>query len=60
MQELPALIPSAVTISERKVYRDAMTEGRGVCELDNAKAHAEITALATEIYGDRYGEVQPA
>ena len=60
LQELSALIPSVVTISERKAYRDAMTEGRGVCELNNEKAHAEIAALAYEIYGDRYGEVQPA
>lgn len=60
LQELSALLPSVVTISERKVYRDAMTDGRGVCELDNEKARAEIAALAQEIYGDRNGEVQPA
>lgn len=57
LQELSALTPSGVTISERKAYRDAMTEGRGVCELDNPKARAEIAALAQEIYGDRYGKV---
>jgi chromosome partitioning protein len=55
LQELPALIRSVVTISERKVYRDAMADGRGVSELDNEKARAEIEALAREIYGDRYG-----
>ena len=59
LQELSALLPSAVTISERKVYRDAMTEGRGACELDNDKARAEIAALAGEIYGDTDGEIQP-
>lgn len=57
LQELSALTPSAVIIRERKVYRDAMAEGRGVCELDNPKAHAEMAALAYEIYGDRYGEI---
>lgn len=55
LRELSALIPSGVTISERKAYRDAMTEGRGVCELDNEKARAEIAALAEEIYGGRNG-----
>ena len=53
--ELSALVPSGVTIGERKAYRDAMTEGRGACELDNDKARAEIAALAGEIYGDRNG-----
>ena len=55
LSELSALVPSLVTIGERKVYRDAMTEGRGACELDNDKARAEIAALAGEIYGDRNG-----
>ena len=52
LRELSALLPSALTLSERKIYRDAMTEGRGVVELDNDKARAEIAALAGEIYGD--------
>ena len=55
LRELSALVPSGVTISERKAYRDAMTEGRGVCELNNDKASAEIAALVGEIYGGRYG-----
>lgn len=55
LRELSALSSSGIAISERKVYRDAMTEGRGVYELDNEKARLEITALAGEIYGDRNG-----
>jgi chromosome partitioning protein len=55
LQELSALIPSEATIGERKVYRDAMTEGRGACELDNDKARAEIAVLVGEIYGDHHG-----
>src|SRR5512143_1309207 len=51
LTELSALTPSAVTICERKVYRDAIAEGRGVCELDNEKAKAEVQALINEIYG---------
>jgi len=47
-----------VTIGERKAYRDAMVEGRGVIELSNEKAKAEIMALVQEIYGDEEdGEV---
>jgi chromosome partitioning protein len=50
LSELPDLVPSGVVIRERKVYRDAIAEGRGVVEMDNAKATAEIEALAQEIY----------
>jgi len=41
---------SEVVIRDRKVYRDAMAEGRGVIEMANDKAAAEIEALAKEIY----------
>jgi chromosome partitioning protein len=51
LTELAELKPSGATICERKVYRDAMAEGRGVIEMDNEKATAEIGALAEEIYG---------
>lgn len=36
---------------ERKAYRDAMGEGKGVVELADAKASSEINAIAEEIYG---------
>lgn len=36
---------------ERKAYRDAMREGKGVTELTDAKARHEIEAIAQEIYG---------
>ena len=52
LTELSAFTPSVVTICERKVYRDAMTEGRGVSEMGNEKAKAEIEMLAKEIYKD--------
>lgn len=38
-------------VRDRKVYRDAMLEGRGVVELRNAQAKAEIQLLGQEIYG---------
>lgn len=50
LTELPALTLSGVIIRERKVYRDAIAEGRGVVEMNNEKAIAEIEALAKEIY----------
>jgi chromosome partitioning protein len=37
---------------ERKSYRDAMGEGRGVIEMTDSKAINEIAAIAKEIYGD--------
>jgi chromosome partitioning protein len=50
LTELPEFALSDVVIRDRKVYRDAMAEGRGVIELNNDKATAEIEALAKEIY----------
>jgi len=37
------------TIRDRKIYRDAMSEGLGVVEMDNKKATDEITSLMQEI-----------
>lgn len=51
LQDLPEFSLSSVVLGDRKVYRDAMTEGRGVIEMSNDKAKAEIEALAREIYG---------
>ena len=39
-----------VTIRDRKVYRDAVSEGKGVVEMDNIKAKAEVNNLVTEIF----------
>ncbi|MBK1695433.1 cobyrinic acid ac-diamide synthase [Chromatium weissei] len=52
LTELPQFTLSNTIIRERKVYRDAMSDGRGVVEMNNDKATTEITALALEIYGD--------
>ena len=38
-------------IRDRKIYRDAMLEGRGVVEMHNSQARAEIQLLGQEIYG---------
>ncbi|MCP3868636.1 MAG: AAA family ATPase [Gammaproteobacteria bacterium] len=50
LSELPEFDISGVVIRERKVYRDAMVEGRGVIEMNNEKAIGEVEALAKEIY----------
>jgi chromosome partitioning protein len=39
-----------VIIHERKVYRDAIADGKGVVEYDNPKAIQEIDLLAKEIF----------
>ena len=36
-------------IFERKVYRDALAQGLGVCELDNEKAALEIAGVFAEV-----------
>lgn len=41
---------SGVIIHERKVYRDAIADGKGVVEYDNPKAIQEIDLLAKEIF----------
>jgi chromosome partitioning protein len=37
-------------IRDRKVYRDALLAGKGVTELDNGQARAEIQLLASEFF----------
>ena len=50
LMELPEIQLSRVFIRERKVFRDAMVEGKGVIECKNKKAKTEIQLLAGEIY----------
>lgn len=50
LMELPEIKLSRVFIRERKIFRDAMVEGKGVIECKNRKAKAEIELLAGEIY----------
>ena len=49
LSALPGLSVSEVVIRERKVYRDAIADGKGVVEYDNAKAKQEIMGLYREI-----------
>jgi chromosome partitioning protein len=50
LSKIKSLNISEIIIKERKVYRDAMIDGKGVIELDNHKATEEILLLKKEIY----------
>ena len=50
LMELSTIELSVAFIRERKVFRDAMVEGKGVIECNNRKAKAEIRLLAEEVY----------
>ena len=48
-QEFPIIQPLQTMICDRKVYRDSMSVGKGVTEMDNPKAKTEIESLLREI-----------
>jgi len=48
-QEFPIIQPLETMICDRKVYRDSMSVGKGVTEMDNPKAKTEIENLLREI-----------
>ena len=50
LQEMPTIEPLTTVIRDRKVYRDAMAEGRGVGEMRNPKARQEIHQLVKELF----------
>lgn len=49
LKDYPEIQLLSTIIRDRKVYRDAMSEGKGVIELDNAKATGEIQSLVKEV-----------
>ena len=49
LSKLPNILTSKVIIHERKIYRDAMSEGKGVIEYKNIKATEEINSLLKEV-----------
>lgn len=49
---LPNLEVSKVIVRERKVYRDAIADGKGVVEYDNSKARKEVMELYKEIMNE--------
>ena len=49
MEDLPEITLLKTLVRDRKVYRDALSLGRGVIEMDNARAKGEISILLEEI-----------
>ena len=49
LQDYPEITLLNSIIRDRKVYRDAMSEGMGVIEMDNPKATEEIQLLTKEV-----------
>jgi chromosome partitioning protein len=54
------LAPSRNVTRERKAYRDAMGQGKGVIEMNDNKAINEIALIAKEIYGEIQIETRSA
>ena len=53
LKDYPNIKLLQATIKDRKIYRDAMSEGRGVVEMSNLKAKAEIDHLMEELFHDQ-------
>jgi len=49
LQDYPEIRLLTTVVRDRKVYRDAMSEGMGVIEMSNRKATEEIKSLTREI-----------
>ncbi len=49
LKDFPDLPLSGCILAERKIYRDALLLGRGVVELKNGEAKAEIQLLGQEV-----------
>ncbi len=50
LKDYPEIELLKTIVRDRKVYRDCMSEGLGVVEMDNGKAKAEIQLLAQELF----------
>ncbi|RZI45476.1 AAA family ATPase [Candidatus Finniella inopinata] len=51
LSKLQSIALSSCVLRDRKSYRDAISEGRGVVEIESGKSKIEIKLLAQEIYG---------
>ncbi|BFL71425.1 ParA family plasmid-partitioning AAA ATPase (plasmid) [Moraxella osloensis] len=49
LQDFLLLKPLATVLHDRKVYRDVLSEGKGVIEANNQKATIELTGLMKEL-----------
>lgn len=50
LSDYPDIKLLKTVICSRKIYRDSMSEGLGVCEMSNEKAKLEIQSLIKEIF----------
>lgn len=50
LAEYPQLSLLNTVVRDRKIYRDCMSEGKGVVEMVNSKAKAEIQLLVKELF----------
>lgn len=50
LQDYPEIQLLSTIVRDRKVFRDAMSEGMGVVEMDNEKASQEILSLMQELF----------
>lgn len=50
LQDYPDIRLLNTIVRDRKIYRDAISDGRGVVEMDNPKAVVEIRSLMKEIF----------
>ena len=55
LAELDQMVLAPVIVRERKVFRDAILNGKGVVETTNSQAKAEIQLLGQAIFGDFAG-----
>ena len=49
----PSIKPLSSYLKERKIYRDAISEGLGVVEMNNLKAKTEINHVIKEVFNDQ-------
>lgn len=49
LRDYPQLKLLATVIRDRKIYRDGMSEGKGVVEMNNSKAKAKLQCLVKEL-----------
>ena len=50
LQDYPEIKILNTILRDRKIYRDAMSDGMGVVEMGNPKATEEIESLMKEIF----------
>ena len=50
IQDYPDIRLLTTVVCDRKIYRDAISDGRGVVDMDNRKAVSEVRSLIKEVF----------